>query len=555
MKMNRNKSIENQLSGQAEPLTDERTPAKPVRKQQPGTGATPDGVYADGMAGSDTGITQEICSGGEQSSTEVTSPAKGEDPRAGTGVGAADSSVDLWDMTTHGERSGSAFSHAPKRREGPGDGPAKAGIRTPAKKVRKLQIALYRKAKAEPKWRFYSLYGEIAREDLLWEAWRRVKARGGAGGIDGVTVSQIERAEGGAKRWLGELSRELKAKSYRAAAVRRVMIPKPDGKERPLGIPTIKDRVVQTAVWLVLMPIYEADFHPQSYGYRPRRNARQAMEAIKAELWKGRTEIVDADLSAYFDTIDHRLMLRKLVKRISDGSLLGLIKQWLRAPVMEEGPDGERRSRGNRRGTPQGGVISPLLANIFLNDLDYGVNEGTQHKARMVRYADDLVILCAPGQAAKIKERLTQWLERRGLRLNEEKTRIVEARKEGFEFLGWRVTPRRSRRGLAYYHMEPAVKSRVKLMEKVREILQHRMHWRDVNEVVAELNAVTRGWSQYFRYGHWREVFHQMDDVIGHRLRKWLWNKQRRSKAQYGHYTKQRMKEQYGWTPMTESYV
>jgi len=550
MKMNRSRSIENQLSETAEPFPDVRRPEKPAENKQHLAGATSDGVNADGMAGSDTGISRETCFGGEQSPAGVASPEKGEDQRAGTGVGAADGSVDLWDMTTHGERSGSAFSHAPKRSEGPGDGPAKAGIRTPAKKVRKLQIALYRKAKAEPKWRFYSLYGELGREDLLWEAWRRVKANGGAGGVDGVTVSEIERRQGGAKRWLEELSQELKAKSYRAAAVRRVMIPKADGKERPLGIPTIKDRVVQTAVWLVLMPIYEADFHPQSYGYRPRRNARQAMEAIKVELWKGRTEIVDADLSAYFDTIDHRQLLRKLVQRISDGSLLGLIKQWLRAPVMEEGPGGQRHSRGNRRGTPQGGVISPLLANIFLNDLDHGVNEGTQKKAQMVRYADDLVILCAPGQANGIKRRLTQWLERRGLRLNEKKTRIVEARKEGFEFLGWRVTPRQSRRGLAYYHMEPAVKSRAKLMDTVRDILRHQDAWRDTQEVVSELNTVTRGWSQYFRYGHWREVFHQMDDIIAHRLRNWLWKKQRQSRARYGHYTKRRMQEQYGWNPM-----
>jgi group II intron reverse transcriptase/maturase len=370
-----------------------------------------------------------------------------------------------------------------------------------------------------------------------------------------VSVQEIDRREGGARKWLEELSEQLETKSYRADAVLRVLIPKADGKQRPLGIPTVRDRVVQTAAWLVLMPIYEADFHPQSYGYRPRRNAQQAMEAVKSELWKGRTEIVDADLSAYFDQIDHRLMLKQLAKRISDGSVLGLIRQWLRAPVVEEGPGRARQSRRNQRGTPQGGSISPLLANLYLTDLDYGVNEGTQQKAKMVRYADDLVILCAPGQAEAVQRRLRQWLERRGLRLNEKKTRIVEARKEGFEFLGWRVTPRRTRRGPAYYHMEPSGKSRVKLMSKVREILQHRTRGRDAQEVVAELNAVTRGWSQYFRHGHWREIFRQMDDMVGHRLRTWLWNKQRRSRARYGHYTKTRMREEYGWQQMSETYV
>ena len=390
---------------------------------------------------------------------------------------------------------------------------------------------------------------------MLWEAWRRVRRNGGAAGVDGITVKHIEAREGGAQKWLGELREEIKEKRYRPAPVRRVMIPKGDGKERPLGIPTIKDRVVQTAVWLVLMPIYEADFHPQSYGYRPKRNAQQAMEAIKSELWKGRTEIVDADLSAYFENIDHRKMMRQLVKRISDGSLLGLIKQWLRAPVMEEGHGRERRCRAKRKGTPQGGVISPLLANIYLSDLDYGINEGTQQKARMVRYADDLVILCAPGQAEGIKQRLVQWLGRKGLELNEKKTRIVEARKEGFDFLGWRVTPRQSRRGQAYHHMEPAGKSRVKLMSRVREILQPESRWRDAVEVVTELNALTRGWSQYFRYGNWCGVFRHMDDLIGHRLRAWLWNKQGRSRARYGHYTKARMREAYGWQQMSGTTV
>ena len=193
----------------------------------------------------------------------------------------------------------------------------------------------------------------------------------------------IARQPGGTIQWVRELSEELRAKKYRTAPIKRAWIPKGDGKKRPLGIPTVKDRVVQTALMLVLMPIYEADFHAHSYGYRPKRHAAQAMEAIKQELWKGKTEIVDADLSAYFDNIPHRALMRQLVKRIVDGSVLALIKQWLKAPVVEQGKDGKRRMHGSRCGTPQGGVISPLLANIYLSDLDHGVNDGTAQKAAL----------------------------------------------------------------------------------------------------------------------------------------------------------------------------
>ena len=385
---------------------------------------------------------------------------------------------------------------------------------------------------------------------MLLEAVRKVRENKGAAGVDGMTPADIERTHGGTLQWVRALSEELGAKRYRAAAVKRVWIPKADGKKRPLGIPTVKDRVVQTALWLVLMPIYEADFHANSFGFRPKRNARQAMEAIKRELWKGKTEIVDADLSAYFDNIPHRALMRQLVKRIADGSVLKLIKQWLKAPVEEQGEDGKRRVHGSRRGTPQGGVISPLLANIYLSDLDYGVNEGTAQKAAMVRYADDLVILCAPGQSAGMRKRLEHWLKRHELSLNEAKTRELNAAKESFAFLGWQVTPRQSKGGKHYYHMEPSLKSRAKLMDRIRGVLNNGTQWKASKEVIAEINSVMRGWGGYFRYGHGKAVLGQMHDLIGQRLRTWLWRKSRQSQPKYGYYTHRRLREQYGLYPM-----
>jgi len=357
MKMNHQRA--SKPYSQSEPNPSALVKAIEAGGQQPDSASvTSDGVDVDGMVGNDTGITREICAGEveQKASTPAASLQAGEGEEARAEVGAAGSSVDLWASIPHEERSGSAYIQATKRSEGSGDGRAKARIKTPKDKLRKLQIALYRKAKAEPKWRFWSLYGEICREEVLMEALRQVRENKGAAGIDGVQVGDIEKGPGGSKAWVEALAQELKTKAYKPSPVRRVWIPKADGKLRPLGIPTVKDRVVQTALMQVLMPIYEADFHPQSFGYRPKRNAWQAMEVIKEELYKGKVEIIDADLSAYFESIPHRQLMRQLVKRIADGSVLKLIKQWLRAPIVEEGQDGKRRVFGNRRGTPQGGV-------------------------------------------------------------------------------------------------------------------------------------------------------------------------------------------------------
>ncbi len=322
-----------------------------------------------------------------EDSTGGATPHKGKAARATTGVGGVRSSVDpvpdLWFGQPAEERRDATCSAEVKSNKGRGDGPR--GLPAPDK-VRRLQITLYRKAKSKPECRFWSLYGEVQRADVLKAAWWRVKANAGAAGVDGVTIEDLAGDAQVEAAWLAKLREELHAKTYRPAPVRRVKIPKASGGFRPLGIPTVKDRVVQMAVYLVLMPIFEADFHPRPFGFRPGRSAHQAVEAIREALRMGKTEVVDADLAQYFDTIPHRKLLRQVARRVSDGMILKLIKAWLRAPILEAEEGGGRRMKANPCGTPQGGVISPLLANIYLHPLDEGVNECRQ-KPRMIRYA------------------------------------------------------------------------------------------------------------------------------------------------------------------------
>jgi group II intron reverse transcriptase/maturase len=298
---------------------------------------------------------------------------------------------------------------------------------------------------------------------------------------------------------------------------------------------------------LVLAPIFEADFHSQSYGFRPQRNAHQALDAIIEGLRRGKLEVVDADLSKYFDSIPHDRLMKLLARRISDGSILHLLKQWLEAPIVEEERDGRRRVLPNQQGVPQGGVISPLLANLYLNALDWAVNDPTQQgQPVMVRYADDFVILCAPGQGGELVERLRRWLEARGLKLNEQKTRKVNSR-ESFQFLGFAIRWQRScRSGRWYAHIQPSARSQQRLRDNVRNLLNHWTLHRRIPEAVSELNRLLRGWSGYFHYRQSTRVFSKTQAWTRERLRRWLWRKHNCSTALWSDYPKELLHDHYG---------
>jgi len=401
-----------------------------------------------------------------------------------------------------------------------------------------------------PGYRFYSLYGELLRVDLLETAMASVAHNNGAAGVDGQECEVYLCSDEAWEQWRDQLHEELRTKSYRPSPVRRVYISKGDGKTRPLGIPTVKDRVVQTAVALLLLPILEADSHQHSYAYRPKRGAHDAMEAIKAGLWSGRVEVIDADLSGYFDSIPHAKLMRLVARRISDGAILKLIRGWLRAPIVEPpgaDPSGNGKSGGaNRCGTPQGGVISPLLANAYLNRLDWEVNERCELKPVMVRYADDFVILARPGEGEELMGRLKRWLESRGLVLNETKTRRVDLRQEGIKFLGFAISWRQGRSGRHYPHVEPHPKSLKKLREGIREILNRGTLWRSTEEAVTRLNRRLKGWAGYFHYGNSTRVLSQVGYYTRSTLRRWLWRKHGCSKALWASYTNEDLHERFG---------
>lgn len=402
----------------------------------------------------------------------------------------------------------------------------------PMTKVRKLQRLLYRQAKRNPKWRAWTLYGDLCSREILEDALKKVIANKGGSGVDGMRVEELRDDKENKELWLKELEADLRNKTYQPQPILRVMIPKPDGKKRPLGIPTVRDRVVQTAVVTLLGPIFEADFHENSFAYRPKRRAQQAIDVLAKGLLSGRSEVVDADLSSYFDTIPHTELLRLVKKRVSDGSILRLIKGWLQASIVEENPKtGAKKTTKNRCGTPQGGVVSPLLANLYLSGLDKAVNGGKKMKAIMVRFADDLVILCRKGQGPQMYEALKRWLEKHKLKLNEEKTRVVDFHQESFEFLGFRLSRRRSRKGTHYSHVEPSPKSCNKLREAIRKETSRSTLWKEPEEVFGKVNRRVQGWSQYFHHGHSGKVFGRMKYDLESRMRRWLWNKYRSTRG------------------------
>jgi RNA-directed DNA polymerase len=398
-------------------------------------------------------------------------------------------------------------------------------------KIRRLQRKLYVKAKQEPTFRFYQLYDKVYRPDILSHAYALCRANDGAPGVDGETFEQIESA--GRGEWLARLEKELHDKTYEPGPVRRVLIPKPGGGERPLGIPSIRDRVAQMAVKLIIEPIFEADFEEWSFGYRPQRSAQDAVEAVHRSLCEGYTDVVDADLSKYFDTIPHGDLMKSVERRVSDVHMLRLIRSWLKVPVEERDEQGRPRFHGgkrNTRGTPQGGVISPLLANIYMHRFLRAWREqgkGDIYRGRVVNYADDFVIL-SRGRAAEALV-WTRWaLSSMGLQLNADKTRLCDARVTHFDFLGYTFGLACYRKTGGWYQAAaPSKKAIARLREKVRGCLRRHVvsPW---NEIRTRLNRLLRGWSGYFRYGTRTQAYRAVDHFVQTAVRQFL---QRRHKV------------------------
>lgn len=417
--------------------------------------------------------------------------------------------------------------------------------------VQKLQTALHAKAKETPGFRFYALYDKVYRADVLTHAYERCRANDGAEGVDGQRFENIEAY--GVEKWLGELTQALREKRYEAQAIRRVFIPKPDGRLRPLGIPTIRDRVVQTAVVLVLEPIFEADLLPEQYAYRADRDALKAVDQVHSLLNEGHREVVDADLSGYFDSIPHEPLLKCVARRVSDRQVLHLIKMWLTAAVEEDdGRGGIKRTTGNRdskRGIPQGSPISPLLSNLYMRRFILGwrkLGHAGRYAAQIVNYADDLVI-CCKGQAEEALQAMRQVMARLGLTVNEEKTHVCSVPREHFDFLGYTFGRCYSKRtGRAYLGTRPSKKSIRRMVKVISAETESRWVGRSEAYVIGSLNRKLLGWANYFCSGSVGTAYRILDMHTTSRLRRWLCKKHKGTRTAHSRYPDAYLYEKLG---------
>jgi RNA-directed DNA polymerase len=397
----------------------------------------------------------------------------------------------------------------------------------PPEKVEKLQAALHTKAKNSPDYRYYALYDKVYRWDVLAGAYMRCRENGGAPGVDGQTFEDIEAY--GAHRWLGELAEELRTEAYRPQPVRRVYIPKPDGKPRPLGIPCIKDRVVQMAAVLVLEPIFEADLEPEQHAYRPKRSALDAVRQVERHLRAGHTEVVDADLSGYFDSIPHPELMKSLSRRISDSRMLRLLKMWLEAAVEETDEKGNRhrttRNKDQGMGTPQGAPISPLLSNLYMRRFVKGWKTGGHERrldAQIVNYADDFVICCR-GTAEEAMSVMRTMMSKLKLTVNETKTRLCRLPEDTFDFLGYTLGRNYDpRTGRSYLGARPSQKKIARLCGAIYELTERETTWLDVDEQIGRINRKLRGWANYFCIGTVSKAYRHVNEYVHQRVRQWL---------------------------------
>ena len=421
------------------------------------------------------------------------------------------------------------------------------GSLTGSASVRKLQTVLHAKAKEEPDRRFHALVDKVWREDFLLAAWGMVRRNGGAAGVDGVTVADVEAR--GVKRWVGELSRELREGTYKPSPVRQVLIPKKQpGKFRPLGIPCLRDRVAQTSAMLVLSPIFEADLEPEQYGYRPGRSAKDAVRRIHRLLHGGRNEVIDADLSNYFGEIPHAELIKSIARRVSDGRMLGLIKAWLEMPVVEEDGDGgtrrTNRARKERKGTPQGAPISPLLSNIYMRRFILGwkaLGYARRFGAEIVNYADDFCVL-GKAPAAEMLAVVNRLMARLKLPVNAQKTRCLRCPEESLEFLGYRIGWNyRPTDGSRYVGTRPSKASVQSICRRISEQTDRRYVGRSAEGVVGRLNRMMSGWANYFTLGQVSPAYKAVDRHATRRLRQWFWRKHKVKSGRYVRFSDERL--------------